>query len=442
MSLGSGTRLGPFEIRERIDLPGFGEVYAARDHDSHRDVAIHVLRTNAAQDEEVRDRFERDVRAAAARIQTDPLTIHLVGVDPQTIYVVSEPIRLSASAKASAPLASQVPFIAVPPPQVADVIQHDLRAPKRAWMAAAVAAIALIAVVMFLIVGDEELAEQDPPELTELRDYVVAPSRHRTRARISSPSSWQVASARGSWASSGQAAPVRSVRPPAAAKPFVPARDARGTTTPLTEATVRATEFDLAGALDLLTVAAAQGDAYARVAVLYVRGLIAARDAFREGGETTALAPVQESIMALGAISMGRPGAAEIARLVLQAAAAASQSEREEMRLYLESAVQMESLQLAAGQGGAPIVPAAEIAGDLWLQVHRYEDARRAYSEGERRVGLTPRILSGLARTARRLNDTPAACAEYRRLVDGWGSRPAVPVEIAEARAYLGGCAR
>ena len=153
-----------------------------------------------------------------------------------------------------------------------------------------------------------------------------------------------------------------------------------------------------------------------------------------------ALAPVQDAIRRLSAIAKGRPGAAEIARLTLQAAAAAAQSERDEMQLYLASAIQMETLQRAAGFSGAPLVPATEIAGDLWLQVHRYADARRAYAEAADRVGSTLRTLSGLARAARRLDDMPAACTAYRRLLDAWGPRTALPVEITEARAYIADC--
>jgi hypothetical protein len=229
---------------------------------------------------------------------------------------------------------------------------------------------------------------------------------------------------------------------PAPVRRPLPVADSRDTTTLITEATVHATEFDLEGALSLLDVAAGRGDAFARTAVLYLRGLIAAREASREGGDPKALGPVQKSLMALAEIARGRPGAAEIARLVLQAASAAAQSERDEMRLYIDSAIQMESLQLAAGQGGAPIVSASELAGDFWLQVSRYDEARRAYTEAAERVGSTLRILSGLARSARRLNDMPAACTAYRRLVDVWGARPGLPIEIAEARAYLGGCPR
>jgi hypothetical protein len=225
-------------------------------------------------------------------------------------------------------------------------------------------------------------------------------------------------------------------------RPLTPVvADGRTATSLMTEASVRATEFDLAGAFELARAAATRGDAGAQIAALYLRGLIDAREAFRDGGPADTLAPVREAIASLQAIAKGRPGSAEIARLMLHAAAAAAQSERDEMSLYLETAVEMEMLQRTAGLTGAPLVSAAETAGDLWLQVHRYDDARRTYTEAADRVGSTLRILSGLARTARRLNDAPAACAAYRRLLDAWGGRPGLPVEIAEARAYVGGCA-
>jgi hypothetical protein len=243
----------------------------------------------------------------------------------------------------------------------------------------------------------------------------------------------------------GPAAAEPAPRLPAAAtsaRPLTPVvADGRDAASLMTEASVRATEFDLAGAFELLTAAADRGDVNAQVAALYIGGLLDAREAFREGGPAALLAPIRQAIASLEAIAKGRPGSAEIARLTLQAAAAASQSERDEMSLYLETALEMESLQRIAGLAGAPLVAAAEAAGDLWLQVHRYEDARRAYTDAAERVGFTLRILSGLARAARRLNDTAAACASYRRLLDAWGGRPGLPVEVAEARAYVGGCA-
>lgn len=203
------------------------------------------------------------------------------------------------------------------------------------------------------------------------------------------------------------------------------------------DAAARATEFDLAGAADQLERAAAGGCASAGIGALYTRGLVDAREAFRQGGSPESLAPVRKAAEALERIARGRAGPAEIARLLLHAAAASAQSERDEMRLYLESAVRMESLQRVARQPGAPGIAAAEIAGDLWLQVHRYEDARTAYLQAWEHVGATPRVLAGLARVAARLNETASACARFRQLLEAWGSRASSPPEIVEARMYV-----
>ena len=211
----------------------------------------------------------------------------------------------------------------------------------------------------------------------------------------------------------------------------------RQATSPLTEAGERAAEFDLAGAANLLQSAVERGDTNARVAAVYVRGLIEAREAWRQGGSPESLAPVRQAISWLEAMAKGQPGSAEIARLMLQAAAAAAQSEREEMRLYLDTAIRMEALQRAAGMPGAPLVAAAESAGDLWLQVHRYEDARSAYDQAAERFGPSLRTLAGRARASRGLNDPTAACAGFRALLEKWAPRPEMPAEIVEARAYV-----
>lgn len=154
--------------------------------------------------------------------------------------------------------------------------------------------------------------------------------------------------------------------------------------------------MQLAGFL-LVALLAQAGD----VEQVYLRGLAAAADAYKQGGSEESLAPVRQAIDQLRALSRGRPGPAEIARLVLVAAAAAAQSEREEMGAYLTHATDMEVLQLAAGQPGAPGITALEAAGDLWLQVHRYDDAVRAYERAATYLGTTPRIAAGLARARR-----------------------------------------
>jgi hypothetical protein len=203
----------------------------------------------------------------------------------------------------------------------------------------------------------------------------------------------------------------------------------------LGDATARVQEFDVAGAIARLERTAAVCDDVG-LAVSYLKGLTAAQAAYRDGGSAQSLAPVREAIEALARYGADRPGPAQIARLVLRGAASAAQSERDEMAIFLDEALRLESIQVAARQPGAPVVTAHQAAGDLWLQVHRFEEARRAYEEASELFGSRPRTMLGLARTAARLND-PSACIQYARLVEWWGSISSEPAEITEARAYL-----
>src|SRR5262245_32258703 len=66
MSLGPGTRLGPYEIVSPIGAGGMGEVYRATDTNLGRDVAIKVLPDAFAQDPERLARFEREAKTLAA----------------------------------------------------------------------------------------------------------------------------------------------------------------------------------------------------------------------------------------------------------------------------------------------------------------------------------------------------------------------------------------
>jgi predicted PP-loop superfamily ATPase len=82
------------------------------------------------------------------------------------------------------------------------------------------------------------------------------------------------------------------------------------------------------------------------------------------------------------------------------------------------------------------VITAHEAAGDLWLQVYRYDEARRAYTRAVERLGRTRRTTLGLARVAVRLSDEASACEHYRALVAGWGGGDA-SAEIVEARAFV-----
>jgi hypothetical protein len=60
MPLGTGERLGPYEISDLLGAGGMGEVYRARDPRLGRDVAVKISSA------EFSDRFEREARAIAA----------------------------------------------------------------------------------------------------------------------------------------------------------------------------------------------------------------------------------------------------------------------------------------------------------------------------------------------------------------------------------------
>src|SRR5262245_40869390 len=102
----------------------------------------------------------------------------------------------------------------------------------------------------------------------------------------------------------------------------------------------RAAAFDLAGAATRLQSAVMSGCTDAVLPSIYLRGWIAAREAYRAGGSPESLRAVSQSIAMLqdrGAKS----GPPQMAALVLQAAAAAAQSERDELALMIDYAVQL-----------------------------------------------------------------------------------------------------
>ena len=61
MTLGTGTRLGPYEIVGQLGAGGMGEVYRARDSKLDRDVAVKVLPGSVAEDN---PRFQKIVARA------------------------------------------------------------------------------------------------------------------------------------------------------------------------------------------------------------------------------------------------------------------------------------------------------------------------------------------------------------------------------------------
>jgi serine/threonine-protein kinase len=77
MFLSPGDRLGPYEILAAIGEGGMGQVYRARDERLGREVALKRLRTGSEQDD--RDRFWREARAAASITHPHVCTLYDVG---------------------------------------------------------------------------------------------------------------------------------------------------------------------------------------------------------------------------------------------------------------------------------------------------------------------------------------------------------------------------
>lgn len=90
MKLTTGAHLGPYEIVSRLGAGGMGEVFKAHDARLGRTVAIKVLPAAFAEDQPARLRFEREARAISQLNHPNICTIHDVGAEDGTAYLVME----------------------------------------------------------------------------------------------------------------------------------------------------------------------------------------------------------------------------------------------------------------------------------------------------------------------------------------------------------------
>lgn len=86
------SKLGRFELVERLGVGGFGSVWKARDKELDRTVAIKVPRAEAMTQEE-QEKFFREARAAAQLRHPNIVSVHEVGRDGDSVYIVSDFIR-------------------------------------------------------------------------------------------------------------------------------------------------------------------------------------------------------------------------------------------------------------------------------------------------------------------------------------------------------------
>src|SRR3990172_3676011 len=84
------TKLGPYEILSQIGAGGMGEVYKARDTRLDRIVAIKVLPAHLADRPDLRERFEREARTIAGLNHPHICTLHDIGRQDGTDFLVME----------------------------------------------------------------------------------------------------------------------------------------------------------------------------------------------------------------------------------------------------------------------------------------------------------------------------------------------------------------
>jgi eukaryotic-like serine/threonine-protein kinase len=90
MALTPGTRLGPYEVLSPLGAGGMGEVYRARDTRLDRTVAIKVLNSSLDATPDLKARFEREARAISQLNHPNICTLHDIGHDIGTDFLVME----------------------------------------------------------------------------------------------------------------------------------------------------------------------------------------------------------------------------------------------------------------------------------------------------------------------------------------------------------------
>src|SRR5579859_1992497 len=99
MTLQTGMHLGPYEISAPIGAGGMGEVYRARDTRLGRDVAIKILPQHLTEKADARQRFEREARAVSSLNHPHICTLHDIGHQDGTDFLVMELLEGETLAK-------------------------------------------------------------------------------------------------------------------------------------------------------------------------------------------------------------------------------------------------------------------------------------------------------------------------------------------------------
>jgi hypothetical protein len=169
----------------------------------------------------------------------------------------------------------------------------------------------------------------------------------------------------------------------------------------------------------------------------YVRGVLAARRAW-PGGKAELFAEAREAAEQLEALQVhhGRTMRDDVRHVSVRAAMAAAQEERDELALLLAHAASLDAQLRDIGVDDDPLLPLDELSGDLWLQLHRFADARRQYRQTTIRRPERTRAWVGRARAARELGDLADARASADRVLSAWAHADEDLAALGEMREY------
>lgn len=90
MPISAGTSFGPYNIQTFIAAGGMGEVYRARDVRLLREVALKILPSSYASNDERLRRFEQEARAVSALNHPNILVVYDIGTQEGQPYLVTE----------------------------------------------------------------------------------------------------------------------------------------------------------------------------------------------------------------------------------------------------------------------------------------------------------------------------------------------------------------
>jgi tetratricopeptide (TPR) repeat protein len=103
----------------------------------------------------------------------------------------------------------------------------------------------------------------------------------------------------------------------------------------------------------------------------------------------------------------------------------------------LKEAVAIEDSIDDLSQPPYPVIPAAELCGNLLLELHQPAEAATYFHKTLQRTPNRPKAILGLARAAQAQNDTPTAKKRYEEFLTLWKTADPDRPEPAEARQFL-----